>query len=57
MGSLRGRSLFVRGALARVMYVSLHLLHDRALLGALRTAGLALARALVRRNTAPVKLH
>lgn len=30
MGSLRGRSLFVRGALARVMYVSLHLLHDRA---------------------------
>lgn len=57
MGSLKGRSWFVRGGLARLMYVSLHLLHHRAVLGWTRTCGLALARALIRRNTALVKLH
>jgi NADH dehydrogenase len=57
MGSLKGRSWFVRGGIARLMYVSLHLLHHRAVLGWMRTFGLALARALIRRNTALVKLH
>jgi NADH dehydrogenase len=57
MGSLKGRSWFVRGGLARVMYVSLHLLHHRAVLGWMRTLGLAMARSLIRRNTALVKLH
>jgi NADH dehydrogenase len=57
MGSLKGRSWFVRGGLARLMYVSLHLLHDRAVLGWMRTLGLAMARSLIRRNTALVKLH
>jgi NADH dehydrogenase len=57
MGSLKGRSWFVRGGLARLMYVSLHLLHHRALLGWMRTCGLAVARSLIRRNTALVKLH
>jgi NADH dehydrogenase len=57
MGSLKGRSWFVRGGLARVMYVSLHLLHDSAILGWMRTLGLAMARSLIRRNTALVKLH
>lgn len=57
MGSLKGRSWFVRGAVARLMYVSLHLLHHRALLGWMPTLGLAVARALIRRNTALVKLH
>jgi NADH dehydrogenase len=57
MGSLRGRSWFVRGSLARMLYVSLHLLHHRALLGWMRTGSLALARTLIRRNTALVKLH
>jgi NADH dehydrogenase len=57
MGSLKGRSWFVRGGLARLMYVSLHLLHDRAVLGWMRTCGLAVARSLIRRNTALVKLH
>jgi NADH dehydrogenase len=57
MGSLKGRAWFVRGGLARLMYVSLHLLHHRAVLGWMRTCGLALARALIRRNTALVKLH
>ena len=33
MGSLKGRSWFVRGGIARLMYVSLHLLHHRAVLG------------------------
>lgn len=57
MGSLKGRSWFVRGGLARVLYVSLHLLHHRAVLGWMRTCGLAVARTLIRRNTALVKLH
>lgn len=57
MGSLKGRSWFVRGGLARLMYVSLHLLHHRAVLGWMRTFGLAMARSLIRRNTALVKLH
>jgi NADH dehydrogenase len=57
MGSLKGRSWFVRGGMARLMYVSLHLMHHRAVLGWIRTGWLAVARALIRRNTALVKLH
>ena len=57
MGSLQGRSWFVRGGLARLLYVSLHMMHDRAVLGWLRTASLAIGRTLIRRNTARVKLH
>lgn len=57
MGALKGRSWFVRGGVARLLYVSLHLLHHGAVLGWMRTAGLAIARMLVRRNTALVKLH
>lgn len=57
MGALKGRSWFVRGGLARMLYLSLHLLHHGAVLGWMRTCGLAIARVLVRRNTALVKLH
>jgi NADH dehydrogenase len=57
MGSLKGRSWFVRGGLARMLYVSLHLLHHGAVLGWMRTGSLAIARQMVRRNTALVKLH
>jgi NADH dehydrogenase len=57
MGSLRGRSWFVRGSLARMLYVSLHLMHHRAVLGWMRTGSRALGRALIRRTTAQVKLH
>jgi len=57
MGSLRGSSLFVEGIFARFLYMSLHLMHHKALLGWLRTGGLAMARALIKRNTALVKLH
>jgi NADH dehydrogenase len=57
MGSLKGLSWFVEGFYARIMYMSLHLMHHKAILGALRTAMLALGRTLVKRTTALVKLH
>lgn len=57
MGSLKGFSWFVDGLVARLMYVSLHLMHHRAVLGTVRTAVLALARFLIKRSTPLVKLH
>jgi NADH dehydrogenase len=57
MGSLRGFNWFVEGFFARMMYVSLHLLHHQAVLGTVRTGVLALARFLVKRATPLVKLH
>jgi NADH dehydrogenase len=57
MGSLKGLSWFVDGFVARLMYVSLHLLHHRAVLGTVRTGVLALARFLIKRSTPLVKLH
>jgi NADH dehydrogenase len=57
MGALRGASWFVEGLLARVMYLSLHLLHHQAVLGSVRTGVLAVARFLIRRTTPLVKLH
>jgi NADH dehydrogenase len=57
MGSLKGLSWFVEGYVARMMYVSLHLMHHRAVLGGVRTGLLALARFLIRRTRPLVKLH
>ena len=57
MGKLAGRGLFVSGTLARLMYMSLHLMHHHAVLGIWRTATLALARLLMRRTHPRVKLH
>ena len=57
MGSLRGFNWFVEGFFARMMYVSLHLLHHQAVLGTVRTGVLAVARFLVKRATPLVKLH
>jgi NADH dehydrogenase len=57
MGALRGFNWFVEGFFARMMYLSLHLLHHRAVLGSVRTGLLALARFLIRRTTPLVKLH
>jgi NADH:ubiquinone reductase (H+-translocating) len=57
MGNLYKSSWFVEGLFARMMYVSLHLLHHRAVLGTLRTGVLAVARFLVKRATPLVKLH
>lgn len=57
MGGLFGASWFVEGLFARLMYMSLHLMHHEAVLGVRRTAVLALARFLVKRATPRVKLH
>jgi NADH dehydrogenase len=57
MGALRGASWFVEGFVARMMYLSLHLMHHQAVLGSVRTAALAIARFLIRRTTPLVKLH
>ena len=56
MGKLAGRGLFVSGTLARLMYMSLHLMHHKAVLG-FRAPLLALARLLMRRTRPRVKLH
>lgn len=57
MGVLSGKSWFVEGLLARIMYMSLHLMHHMAVLGVLRTATLALGRLLSKRAAPRVKLH
>jgi NADH dehydrogenase len=56
MGALRA-TWFVEGFLARMMYLSLHLMHHQAVLGSLRTGVLTVARFLIRRTTPLVKLH
>jgi len=56
MGSLTG-TLFVDGLFARWLYISLHLMHHKVILGFGRTAALAIALALVKRSTDLVKLH
>ena len=57
MGALSGRNFFVDGLIAKWMYMSLHLMHHRAILGSGMTAVLALARLLQRRVSGRVKLH
>jgi NADH dehydrogenase len=57
MGVLSGRSLFVEGLIARLMYMSLHLMHHMTVLGPLRTGSLALGRLLTKRGAPRVKLH
>lgn len=57
MGNLFRSTWYVQGMFARLMYVSLHLMHHQAVLGTLRTGVLAVARYLVKRATPLVKLH
>ena len=57
MGSLKGLNFFIDGFFARMMYVSLHLMHHAAVLGGVKTAVLAVARFLIRRSSPLVKLH
>jgi NADH:ubiquinone reductase (H+-translocating) len=57
MGSLKGINFFVDGFFARMMYASLHLLHHAAVLGAVKTGVLAVARFLIKRSSPLVKLH
>lgn len=56
-GFPRGRSLFIEGFFARMMYTSLRLLHERALHGTWRTMLSAISRMLWRRSGQSVKLH
>ncbi|HUI21416.1 MAG TPA: NAD(P)/FAD-dependent oxidoreductase [Methylocella sp.] len=57
MGFLVGRSIFIEGLFASVIYRSLHLLHERALHGTPRTVLDLLARGLSHRTGPRVKLH
>ncbi len=57
MGALFGRGFFIAGLFARIMYLSLRVMHDRALVGTPRTIASLVARALVRRAGPQVKLH
>jgi NADH dehydrogenase len=57
MGFLAGRSMWVEGLFARLMYRSLYKMHERALHGTVKTALSTLARSLTRRTEPRVKLH
>ena len=57
MGSLSGKSFFIEGLVAKWMYMSLHLMHHRAILGTPKTVLLAFARLAQRRVSGRLKLH
>jgi len=57
MGFLVGRSFFIEGYFARLMYRSLYKMHEYALHGGRRTILGALGRGLSRRGMPQVKLH
>jgi NADH dehydrogenase len=57
MGRLIGGSMMIEGYFARMMYVSLYKMHERALHGSSKVALNSLSRALVRRSEPHVKLH
>ena len=57
MGFLVGRNIFIEGYFARIMYRSLHLMHEIALYGIGRALLRSLARRLARPTEPEVKLH
>jgi NADH dehydrogenase len=57
MGFLAGRSLFIEGYFARLMYRSLYKMHEIALHGWTKVGLETLSRALTRRTEPQVKLH
>ena len=57
MGFLVGRSFFIEGYFARIMYRSLHYMHEMALYGFLKASIRSLARGLSRSAEPTVKLH
>jgi len=57
MGFLVGRSFFIAGLFAQLMYRSLRLMHERAVNGTARAIVGNFARALSRRTGPQVKLH
>jgi NADH dehydrogenase len=57
MGFLIGKSFFVEGYFARLMYRSLYIIHEIALYGRWKTLLETLARGFTRRSRPLVKLH
>jgi NADH dehydrogenase len=57
MGPLFGRSLFIEGRLARLMYKFLYKRHELALHGPAKVTLDTMARLITRRTEPPVKLH
>jgi NADH dehydrogenase len=57
MGFAIGKGVMIEGYFARLMYRSLHKMHERALHGSLRVALDSLARSIGRRTEPHVKLH
>jgi NADH dehydrogenase len=57
MGFLVGRSLFVEGLIARLMYKSLYTMHQLALHGFIKVTLDTIARLITRRTEPVVKLH
>jgi NADH dehydrogenase len=57
MGFLLGRSIFIEGLFARLMYRSLRIMHDRALSGTPRALLGVVTRALAHSTGPQVKLH
>ena len=57
MGFLVGRSFFIEGLFARLMYRSLYKMHERALYGTVKTFVSTLSRGLSHRTEPMVKLH
>jgi NADH dehydrogenase len=57
MGKLVGRSLFIEGYFARLMYVSLYKMHEYKLHGFIKVALDTIVRIITRRTEPQVKLH
>lgn len=61
VGQLMSRAmrnnLFIEGLIAKYMYMSLHLMHHKAILGTRKTLLLALARMVQKRISGRLKLH
>jgi NADH dehydrogenase len=57
MGFIVGKSMFVEGLFARLMYRSLYKMHERALHGSAKVTLDTIARAITRRTEPRVKLH
>ena len=57
MGFLVGRSMFIEGVFARVMYRSLYKMHEAALHGGPSVLGRTVAGTITQRPTPTVKLH
>ena len=57
MGSLTKHSMFVEGKIARIVYISLYRMHQRAIHGTLKTIGLWFAEKIMRVVRPRMKLH